>query len=99
MCKHTRELTLKRNAVVCIRQGLWRVVDVNPFGPMSEELSRHENYYDWLIDQWEEECPVCCEIAYSDKQYPAAWNEIEQKYEERICEDLKIWGKRRVINA
>lgn len=103
MCKHTRELTLKRNAVVCLRQGLsdagisimkdiFRTV-------VNEELARHENYYDSLIDRWEEECPVCFEIDYSDRQYPAAWDEIEQRYEERVCEDLETWGKSRRFNV
>jgi hypothetical protein len=95
MCVHTTELTKKRNAVVCLRQGLLKSgILRGPFSPLSEELSRHENYYDWLLDQWQEDCPVCLDIAYSREQYPAALRKIEKEWEDRVCEDLDIWGKK-----
>lgn len=87
MCIHTRTLESKRNAVVCVRQGL----NVVGLGPVNQELSRQENFYDWMIDQWEEDCPVCYEIVYS---LPKDYAEIENRYEKRICKDIAIWRKK-----
>ena len=94
MCIHTKELTKKRNAVVCLRQGLSNVTEVGLFSPASQEIARHENYYDWLLDQWNDYCPVCEDIGYSKDQYPAALRKIENEWEECVCDDLKIWLKR-----
>jgi hypothetical protein len=87
MCVHTKALNLKRNAVVSVRKGL----NVVGLGPINQELSRQENFYDWMIDQWQEHCPVCYDIVY---QPPECWDEVEARWEWRICQDIAVWRKK-----
>ena len=91
MCLHTKTLALKRNAVVCVRESLaTQLREEGPLGPLNKELSRQENFYDWQIDQWQGHCPVCESLVYSPPEY---MYEVEAKYENRVCEDVLVWGK------
>jgi hypothetical protein len=60
-CKHTEILIASRNAVVMVRAGLRDIgIVLMPMSRENNEISRHENAYDSLLTDIEEEgCNSC----------------------------------------
>ena len=84
MCKHTETLLTMRNAVVSVREGLYRAkVDILPFSKLSEEISRQENFYDYLIDEYSEECWWCIKTS----EVPV----LNRAFIYHVSELLRLW--------
>jgi len=86
MCQHVKNIVLKRNAIVSLRDSL----EIDWYSPLNKQFSRHENYYESLIGQWESHCPVCYDIVYAP---PEMWGEVEAKWEDIVCKEVLTWLK------
>jgi hypothetical protein len=69
MCKHTEILTASRNAVVAVRAGL-SSIDFSLTHKINNELSRHENAYDRLLEIKDENGCYECNNPEDEKYVP-----------------------------
>ena len=89
MCKHKNEYVARRNSLVLLRETLSKAGLLEPFSPLNEKLSMHENFWEWQIDQ--ESCYVCTSLAY---QPPECHEEVEQRSIAKIERSVFTWEGR-----
>ena len=91
MCKHIDTLEQKRNALVALRESLYTVGLIVIGEALNEELSRHENFYEWLSEEFTEQgCKVCRDLAYTAPEFVS---EEEIAWEHSLSRHLTLWGK------
>ena len=87
MCEHISTLWKKRNAIVALRESLG---DILLRSPLSEELSRHENFYEYWADRYEDlGYTQCCE----SESYKADPEKFNRYWEQVMCKRVIDWRK------
>jgi hypothetical protein len=90
MCQHVDVLEQKRNALVALRESLGDLVLLEPMSPLSEELSRHENFYAHKSEMYQEDyCPVCESTWLSIVPV----RETTRYWEDTLCDEVQQWRK------